>query len=131
MYAGLPGIKHVGEVKHVGVGEVYVGRGQAALKLPRSDLSPPYTAEADGTAEYCVRCFAQIAETELEWQGRIARLATQAPPVHTLLVDEPPGRPSHAEVLAYLVWQQRESSAGQKPTGRTGPSRARPKRRAW
>ncbi len=108
LYPGLPRIQAATEVTPpLPATAFYVGKGSAKLKLPRSTLAPPYSDHVDGTPEYCVRLCAKTAETDAEHQQLVKQVATSVPTIDTLVVDVQPGHPSHAEVLAYLIWTAR------------------------
>ncbi len=124
-YQGLPGTRYVGDMKEMPKDAYYVGKGNARLRLRKSPLAAPYVKEVDGDVEYCLRLYASVATSEPVVQEHLQALVRQEPPVKWLVVDEKPGEASHAEVLAYLVWQARKEKADPQrvgPTKRKAPA---------
>ena len=111
-HESCPVLTSAGHVQECRTDQFYVGRGCERLRLPPSEFQPIFPS-GEGTAEYSPDWHSQVvrfADTVLgstDWQRRIHELAQRTPVIRQLIVDEPPGVPSHGEVIAYWMWRAR------------------------
>lgn len=132
-YAGLPMISSITDkypttATPLPEGALYVGSGHALHKLPRSTWAPPYQEGVDGESDYCVALYQKSTSEDQVLQQSIQALALREPWVTELVVDTPPGHPSHAEVLAWWMWRARADQG--LPTNQTPAPRVIPPRRS-
>ncbi len=107
-YSALPAIKSIDAYSdQLPPGTCYVGNGAAKLRLPRSPLAAPYRDGIDGEPEYCLALFTSQLATYADFVEKLTALAEREPWCDTLVVDTPPGYPSHAEALAKFIWEYR------------------------
>ena len=121
-YAALPTLRSISEYTAAIPGTAYyVGRGSAKHRLAKSILAPPYRDGIDGDPEYCLALFTSQLHTYQDMLAEITRLAEHVPWCDTLVVDTPPGHPSHAEAIAKAIWEHRSETALEAPPRQMPP----------